>query len=132
MANKHQHIFAEDMSDEMCQFALETSQEAFQLTITKGQVGREKIWYISVVVGSWSRLYTIVLLQYWLSSCQQKHLVQHLTTYIYSSTAVHIPLPGRENRLRNTCRLQPTTTAVRWADDSLREKPLLMPAIRFP
>ncbi|CAM9329563.1 unnamed protein product [Ectocarpus sp. 4 AP-2014] len=38
MSNKHQHIFAEDMSDEMCQFALETSQEAFQLTITKGQV----------------------------------------------------------------------------------------------
>lgn len=38
MANKHQHIFAEDMTDDMCQFALETSQEAFQLTITKGQV----------------------------------------------------------------------------------------------
>lgn len=38
MSNKHQHIFAEDMSDEMCQFALETSQEAFQLTISKGQV----------------------------------------------------------------------------------------------
>lgn len=38
--NKHQHIFAEDMADDMCLFALETSQEAFQLTITKGQVQR--------------------------------------------------------------------------------------------
>ena len=43
MSNKHQHIFAEDMADDMCQFALETSQEAFQLTITKGQV--RKICY---------------------------------------------------------------------------------------
>ncbi|CAM9256836.1 unnamed protein product [Choristocarpus tenellus] len=38
MSNKQQHIFAEDMTDDMCQFALETSQEAFQLTISKGQV----------------------------------------------------------------------------------------------
>ncbi|CAM9479526.1 unnamed protein product [Ascophyllum nodosum] len=38
MANKHKHIFAEDMAEDMCQFALATTQEAFQLTITKGQV----------------------------------------------------------------------------------------------
>ncbi|KAG5179528.1 dynein light chain type 1-domain-containing protein [Tribonema minus] len=38
MANKHQHIFAEDMTDDMCQFALKTSEEAFHLTINKGQV----------------------------------------------------------------------------------------------
>lgn len=52
MANKHQHIFAEDMSDEMCQFALETSQEAFQLTISKGQVserpGLFEGWWLRV------------------------------------------------------------------------------------
>lgn len=31
-------IFAEDMNDEMQQLAIETSQEAFQQTITKGSV----------------------------------------------------------------------------------------------
>jgi hypothetical protein len=36
--NKHQHIFAEDMTDEMCQFAVKTSEEGFHLTINKGQV----------------------------------------------------------------------------------------------
>mmetsp|Transcript_7804 Transcript_7804/g.11881 ORF Transcript_7804/g.11881 Transcript_7804/m.11881 type:complete len:94 (-) Transcript_7804:312-593(-) len=38
MASKHAHIFAEDMTDDMCQYALSVSQEAFQLNITKGQV----------------------------------------------------------------------------------------------
>ena len=37
-SNKHQHVFAEDMTDEMCQFALKTAEESFFLTINKGQV----------------------------------------------------------------------------------------------
>jgi dynein light chain LC8-type len=35
---KHVHIFAEDMTDEMCQFAQRTSEEAFHQTINKGSV----------------------------------------------------------------------------------------------
>ncbi|CAM9234729.1 unnamed protein product [Chrysoparadoxa australica] len=36
--NRKLHVFAEDVTDEMCTFAIETSQEAFQLTISKGKV----------------------------------------------------------------------------------------------
>ena len=35
---KHVHIFAEDMGDEMSQFAQKTSEEAFNQTINKGTV----------------------------------------------------------------------------------------------
>jgi len=35
---KHIHIYAEDMADDMSKTAIDVSQEAFQLTITKGQV----------------------------------------------------------------------------------------------
>lgn len=38
MANKHVHIYAEDMAEDMSKSAIDISQEAFQLTITKGQV----------------------------------------------------------------------------------------------
>jgi len=39
-------VFAEDMSDEMQQLALDTSQEAFQQTITKGNVYSQIAEYI--------------------------------------------------------------------------------------
>mmetsp|Transcript_7867 Transcript_7867/g.9853 ORF Transcript_7867/g.9853 Transcript_7867/m.9853 type:complete len:99 (+) Transcript_7867:94-390(+) len=35
---KNVQIFAEDVSEEMRAFAIKTSQEAFQMTITKGKV----------------------------------------------------------------------------------------------
>lgn len=38
MSTKNVTVFAEDMTDEMCQDALAVSQEAFQLTITSGHV----------------------------------------------------------------------------------------------
>mmetsp|Transcript_27806 Transcript_27806/g.36456 ORF Transcript_27806/g.36456 Transcript_27806/m.36456 type:complete len:94 (+) Transcript_27806:72-353(+) len=38
MANKQAHIFAEDMTDEMVQFAQQVAVDAHQQTITKGQV----------------------------------------------------------------------------------------------
>ena len=38
MATKLTHIFAEDMTDEMCNSATTISLEAFQMTISKGKV----------------------------------------------------------------------------------------------
>jgi dynein light chain LC8-type len=37
-SSKYTHIFAEDMTDEMCNKAISISNEAFNLTISKGQV----------------------------------------------------------------------------------------------
>ena len=39
MSTKNFHIYAEDMGDEMCQFAIRVTQEALQVTTTgKGRV----------------------------------------------------------------------------------------------
>ncbi|GMI52558.1 hypothetical protein ScalyP_jg8831 [Parmales sp. scaly parma] len=35
---KNTHIFAEDMTDDMCQEAIKISQDAFNLSISKGKV----------------------------------------------------------------------------------------------
>lgn len=38
MTSKNVHIYAEDMAEDMSKTAVDISQEAFQLTITKGKV----------------------------------------------------------------------------------------------